>query len=64
VSRKVWPQSFDMRDVLYWFAKEPAFGKQAVYLDDAETTRRSSNLQFPFIQSPGSRVSAHGVTVL
>ncbi len=34
----VWAQSFDIRDVRYWIAKEPAFGKQAVYLDDAETS--------------------------
>ncbi|CAN5159124.1 glycerophosphodiester phosphodiesterase family protein [soil metagenome] len=34
-ARHVWPQSFDKADVLYWIAKEPAFGKQAVYLDDA-----------------------------
>jgi len=33
--RQVWPQSFDKRDVDYWIAKEPAFGRQAVYLDDA-----------------------------
>ena len=33
--RRVWPQSFDKGDVLYWIANEPAFGKQAVYLDDA-----------------------------
>ncbi|MEW5967984.1 MAG: glycerophosphodiester phosphodiesterase family protein [Pseudomonadota bacterium] len=33
----VWPQSFDIRDVRYWIANAPAFGKQAVYLDDAET---------------------------
>ncbi|MFT3929654.1 MAG: glycerophosphodiester phosphodiesterase family protein [Spongiibacteraceae bacterium] len=33
--RNVWPQSFDKRDVQYWIAHEPAFGKQAVYLDDA-----------------------------
>lgn len=33
--RNVWPQSFDKRDVNYWIAREPAFGKQAVYLDDA-----------------------------
>jgi glycerophosphoryl diester phosphodiesterase len=33
----VWPQSFDIRDVRYWIAHEPAFGKQAVYLDDANT---------------------------
>ncbi|OZA30144.1 MAG: glycerophosphodiester phosphodiesterase [Hydrogenophilales bacterium 17-61-9] len=34
----VWAQSFDIRDVRYWIAREPAFGKQAVYLDDAETS--------------------------
>jgi len=32
---KVWPQSFNKADVLYWIASEPAFGKQAVFLDDA-----------------------------
>jgi glycerophosphoryl diester phosphodiesterase len=36
-ARHVWPQSFDIRDVLYWVHNEPAFGKQAVYLDDAGT---------------------------
>ena len=30
---KVFAQSFNLGDVLYWIAKEPAFGKQAVYLD-------------------------------
>lgn len=35
--RHVWPQSFDLRDVLYWVNNEAAFGKQAVYLDDANT---------------------------
>ena len=35
--RNVWAQSFDIRDMRYWIAHEPAFGKQAVYLDDAET---------------------------
>ncbi|MGA0530834.1 glycerophosphodiester phosphodiesterase family protein [Hansschlegelia sp. KR7-227] len=33
----VFPQSFDKRDVLYWIRNEPAFGRQAVYLDDANT---------------------------
>lgn len=32
---RVWPQSFSLNDVLYWIQHEPAFGKQAVYLDDA-----------------------------
>lgn len=29
----VWPQSFNLDDVRYWIKHEPAFGKQAVYLD-------------------------------
>jgi glycerophosphoryl diester phosphodiesterase len=33
--RRVWAQSFDQRDVLYWINHEPAFSRQAVYLDDA-----------------------------
>jgi glycerophosphoryl diester phosphodiesterase len=33
--RKVWTQSFGKDDILYWIKNEPAFGKQAVYLDDA-----------------------------
>jgi glycerophosphoryl diester phosphodiesterase len=32
---RVWAQSFDKGDVLYWVRNEPAFGRQAVYLDDA-----------------------------
>ncbi|WP_446728369.1 glycerophosphodiester phosphodiesterase family protein [Phaeobacter sp. QD34_3] len=30
----VWLQSFDLSDILYWIENEPAFGAQAVYLDD------------------------------
>lgn len=33
--RKVFAQSFNLGDVLYWVGHEPEFGKQAVYLDDA-----------------------------
>ena len=33
--RNVWPQSFNVQDVLYWVNNEPQFGRQAVYLDDA-----------------------------
>ena len=33
--RNVFPQSFNLDDVLYWVDHEPAFGRQAVYLDDA-----------------------------
>jgi glycerophosphoryl diester phosphodiesterase len=36
-ARDVWPQSFDKNDVLYWVQNEPVFGRQAVYLDDANS---------------------------
>lgn len=31
---RVWVQSFDLDDVLYWMRNAPHFGRQAVYLDD------------------------------
>lgn len=33
---RVFAQSFNKNDVLYWLKNEPAFGKQAVFLDSAE----------------------------
>ncbi len=35
--KDVWPQSFDIADLRYWLAHEPAFGQQAVFLDRART---------------------------
>jgi glycerophosphoryl diester phosphodiesterase len=35
--RKVFAQSFNLGDILYWIDREPTFGRQAVYLDDADT---------------------------
>lgn len=34
---KVFAQSFSLGDVLYWINHEPAFGKQAVFLDDIDS---------------------------
>ena len=34
---RVWAQSFDLLDLQYWVRYEPTFGRQAVYLDDANT---------------------------
>lgn len=31
----VFPQSFNLEDILYWIRNEPEFGRQAVYLDDS-----------------------------
>ena len=36
--RQVYPQSFNRDDVLYWIENEPAYGNQAVYLDDSYST--------------------------
>lgn len=33
--KDVWPQSFNIDDVLYWIDQEWRYGRQAVYLDDA-----------------------------
>lgn len=33
---RVWPQSFNYPDVLYWMRNTPAFGQQAVFLDDRD----------------------------
>jgi glycerophosphoryl diester phosphodiesterase len=32
--QRVWPQSFNLPDVLYWINKTPKFGRQAVFLDE------------------------------
>jgi len=40
---KVWAQSFNLDDVLYWIDNEPSFGRQAVYLDG----RYSADPNFP-----------------
>lgn len=36
-ARDVWPQSFNQPDVLYWVRNTPDYGRQAVFLDDANT---------------------------
>ncbi|MEQ8664033.1 MAG: glycerophosphodiester phosphodiesterase family protein, partial [Gammaproteobacteria bacterium] len=37
-ARNVWPQSFNIDDVLYWVEHEPRYGRQAVYLDNIDPT--------------------------
>ncbi|WP_215398159.1 glycerophosphodiester phosphodiesterase family protein [Rheinheimera oceanensis] len=43
--KDVWPQSFDIADIRYWLANEPAYGRQAVYLDDANDPSELPSLQ-------------------
>ncbi len=57
--RNVWPQSFDKNDILYWIKSEPAFGRQAVYLDSAETVADLPNAaQLAAYRAEGIRIVA------
>jgi glycerophosphoryl diester phosphodiesterase len=40
----VFAQSFSKDDILYWISHEPAFGQQAVFLDDANTVAELPSL--------------------
>jgi glycerophosphoryl diester phosphodiesterase len=42
----VWPQSFNLDDVLYWVNETPGFGRQAVFLDQAQPTPDNSSLAY------------------
>ena len=55
---RVWPQSFNLDDVLYWIEKEPQFGKQAVYLDPSSYPARLSLAQLKQLKQDGVRIFA------
>lgn len=50
----VWAQSFNLEDVLYWIKHEPAFGKQAVYLD-ARVEEEGFDVNRPETLSPSMK---------
>ncbi len=55
----VWPQSFDLGDILYWIEREPEFGRQAVYLEDAENVAQLPDaVEFRRLQAQGVRIWA------
>jgi glycerophosphoryl diester phosphodiesterase len=58
--RRVWAQSFNPADVLYWVKNEPRFGRQAVYLDsiDPPRTPRLTNDQLAALRKEGVRIFA------
>jgi glycerophosphoryl diester phosphodiesterase len=60
----VFAQSFDLDDVRYWIANEPAFGAQAVYLDDRDT-QESFDHTNPSTWSPSmEELAASGVKII
>ena len=44
--RDVWPQSFLLDDVLFWVNETPAYGQQAVFLDQEAITPDNSSLAY------------------
>jgi glycerophosphoryl diester phosphodiesterase len=56
----VWPQSFNLDDVLHWVRNEPQYGKQAVYLDDVDPSSGVPRLT----QSELIQLRQNGVRIL
>lgn len=50
--RRVWLQSFDVRDILYWIDEDPEFGRQAVYLLDYDAALDDIVIQPPYDAMP------------
>ncbi len=57
--QRVYPQSFDVNDVLYWIAKHPDFGKQAVFLDP-----RGRDRDFVASLEDMQRLKAAGINII
>jgi glycerophosphoryl diester phosphodiesterase len=58
-SGAVWPQSFNLPDILYWIEREPEFGRQAVYLEDAESASQLPDAaEFKRLHAQGVRIWA------
>ncbi len=55
----VWVQSFSLADILYWIKREPEFGRQAVYLEDAESASQLPDAaEFKRLHAQGVRIWA------
>jgi glycerophosphoryl diester phosphodiesterase len=55
----VWPQSFNLGDIRYWIEHEPEFGRQAVYLEDAEDASQLPDAaEYKRLRAQGVRIWA------
>ncbi|KAE8372101.1 PLC-like phosphodiesterase [Aspergillus bertholletiae] len=64
---RVWPQSFLDKDIFYWLQHEPAFGKQAIYLDertDTEEGYRAAVAGLPELAEKGVKIMAPAIYAL
>jgi glycerophosphoryl diester phosphodiesterase len=61
----VWAQSFNLDDVRYWIANEPAFGAQAVFLDGRYNSTPPIDPNDPTTFDPGmGDLAAAGVNII
>ena len=63
----VFPQSFNLEDIRYWIKNEPAFGRQAVYLDDVDPSADSPRLtveQLKQLRAGGLHILASPIPAL
>lgn len=61
---KVFAQSFSLADILYWIGNEPAFGNQAVFLDDIDPTDSNPNNDVPRTPAELQVLAAQGVKII
>ena len=59
--KDVFPQSFNLNDVIYWIQNEPEFGKQAIYLDGRYDQRDFNPAKPEFLKPTMQELYAKGV---
>jgi glycerophosphoryl diester phosphodiesterase len=63
--KDVYAQSFLLRDVQYWIKAEPAFGAQAVFLDERDETVKGFDAMRPETWTPGmAELAKSGVKII
>ncbi|MCJ2133737.1 glycerophosphodiester phosphodiesterase [Methylobacterium sp. J-026] len=61
----VFPQSFQLRDILYWLDREPNFARQAIFLDNRDETAKGFDPENPATWQPGmAELAQKGVKIL
>ena len=61
----VFPQSFQLRDVLRWIETNPEFGRQGVFLDDRDETDKAFDVTKPATWTPSMQdLADRGVKIL
>ena len=63
-AHRVWAQSFNYADVLYWVKEHPEFGRQAVFLDDRYRTDVTDPKAVAALSPTMSQVAADGVNII